>query len=85
MKGTLYGKNAQFLEVRVQPCIDSTVVNNDNSTICATYEEQTAWWVGVNLLVYPINTFFDFNDFVSPVKFFIDDTIFFPIMPILGK
>eukprot|EP00347_Sterkiella_histriomuscorum_P022098 403331687 len=85
MKGTLYGKNAQFLEIRVQPCIDPSTINNVNSTICATFEEQTKWWSGVNLLVYPVNTYFDFNDLDSSVKYFIDDTIFFPIQPTLGK
>ncbi|CDW80946.1 UNKNOWN [Stylonychia lemnae] len=85
MKGTLYGKNAQFLEIRVQPCIDPTKENNINSTICATFEEQAVWWKNVNLLVYPVNTYFDFSDFTNPVKYFIDDTIFFPIMPSLGK
>jgi len=39
MKGTLYGKNAQFLEIRVQPCIDPTTINNVNSSICATFDE----------------------------------------------
>lgn len=36
-------------------------------------------------MVYPINTYFDFKDFVDPIKYFIDDTFFWPIMPIIGK
>ncbi len=36
-------------------------------------------------MVYPINTYFDFNDFVEPVKYFIDDTLFWPVMPTIGK
>ncbi len=39
VKGTLYGKHAQFLEIRVQPCLDPTTVDNINSTICANMSE----------------------------------------------
>jgi hypothetical protein len=51
VKGTLYAANAQLMEVRVLPCIDNTVVNNINSTKCATFEEQAAWFNGVRLFL----------------------------------
>ena len=50
VKGTLYGKNAQFIEIRVQPCIDPTTVDNINSTKCATMAEQAAYFKGVRFL-----------------------------------
>lgn len=79
VKGTLYGANMNMIEVRLQPCIDNSVINNINSTICATYDDQAIWYNGKNLVIYLVNTYFDFTDFVSPVKRFIDDTFFWPI------
>lgn len=49
VKGTLYGKNAQLIEIRVQPCLDPSTVDNVNSTICATMAEQAAYFRGVIL------------------------------------
>ncbi len=31
--------------------------------------------------LYPVNTYFDFEDFEDPIKFFIEDAYFYPIMP----
>ena len=39
----------------------------------------------LNLVVYPVNTYFDFNNMVQPVQQFIDDTFFWPILPTMGK
>ena len=75
----------QMIDVRLSPCLDPTTVNNINSTVCASLEDQAKWFNGVNMVVYPINHYFDFNDFNEPVKGFIDDTFFYPIQPFFCK
>jgi hypothetical protein len=57
VKGTLYGKHAQFLEIRVQPCLDPTTVDNINSTICANMSEQAAFYRGVRYWIKSVAQF----------------------------
>ena len=58
----LHRRQVQSQHLKNEGRFDQLVRGKDY--LVCTYEEQTAWWVGVNLLVYPINTFFDFNDFM---------------------
>eukprot|EP00347_Sterkiella_histriomuscorum_P013629 403363988 len=63
-------------QAKVGLCKNSTAANSQK---CASKEEIDSFLEGQTFNVAFINTYFDFNDFVSPIKYFIDDSLFWDI------
>ncbi len=57
-------------------CENSTANNHSCSSMDVINTYLAANYMGVRV----INSYFDYNDLYDPVKFFIDDTIYFPFM-----
>eukprot|EP00347_Sterkiella_histriomuscorum_P003431 403364318 len=63
------------IDVQLIPCSNATT----SKVVCATPKQQEAYFNNVDFQFRFVNQFFDFNDFQSPVKQYIEDKFFIPI------
>lgn len=57
-------------------CRNST---NPNATVCADSQSIDRYFNDKTFSFGFVNTYFDFNDFTDPIKYFIDDSMFYEV------
>lgn len=53
--------------------------------MCASEEEFQKWVSRANVNLIFTNQFFEASDYTSPVKMYLDDTFYWPLIPNLNK
>jgi hypothetical protein len=74
LQGQFYSNNFSYVEIRLFRCVNTTKSSN-----CASNEAIDAYFLKKKFNVAFVNHFFDIKDFESPVKSFIDDSLFWHI------
>ena len=75
MRSIISAKNFNMLDIRLNACVNSTANNNS----CASEADQRAYFKGVNFAIFPVFKYFDFDEYVDPIKSYIDDVQFYPV------
>lgn len=74
LQGDFYSKHFRYIELRLYKCANSST--NDG---CASNEEISDYFKVRKFSVAFVNSYFDFNDYESPIKTFIDDSLFWDL------
>lgn len=72
--GDYYSENFEYLEIKVWKCMNSSTYNG-----CQNNTAIDNFFTGQSLSFAFVNTYFDFNDYVTPIKYFIDDSLFWDL------
>eukprot|EP00347_Sterkiella_histriomuscorum_P023757 403333491 len=75
LQGDFYSEEFRYLDIKLLKCKNST----SSKTICASKEEIDTFFNAKQFKVAFINQYFDFQDFSSPVKQYIDDSLFWEL------
>ena len=73
MHGDFYSDSFKYLEIRLFKCRNITNKNDclDSDSIDKFFDEDLDFSVAF------VNSYFDFTDYDDPIKYFIDDSLFF--------
>lgn len=82
LHGDFYSKDFKYIEIRLQKCLNST---KPNATVCADENTINSFLDPLQFSMAFVNTYFDFNDYVNPIHYFIDDSFFFQLEPLIHK
>ena len=73
LAGDFYSVEFDYLEIRLFKCRqDVNASCQDNATVDAFFNP-------LELSMAYVNSYFDFSDFINPIKYFIDDNLFFTL------
>lgn len=75
VQGDFYRENFQYIEIKLFKCFGTTI----DGEKCASDQEINDYFDNEAFSFAYVNTFFDFFNFVTPVKYFIDDSLFFEL------
>lgn len=76
LQGDFYLEDFRYIEIKLMRCV-GTQQGSDEP--CAKDSEIDAYFHSEVMSFAFVNTFFDFFDLKDPVKYFIDDSLFFEL------
>jgi len=76
LQGNFYSENFDYIELKLFKCFNGT-----EGGTCRPQEEIDEFFQNNEMQFAFINTLFDFNDYTSPIKRFIDDSLFWELEP----
>ena len=77
LSGNFYSYNFSYVEIKLFRCYNSS----SSSVICKDYDAITKYFSTLSFSFPFVNTYFDFTDYETQVKTFIDDSLFWEINP----
>jgi hypothetical protein len=80
--GNTYADRYRYLDFSLKFCSNSTFVPNERSKSCKSEKEIQNYIAdnAIDLKFVFTNSFFDGNDFDQTIKYFMDDTFYWPLM-----
>ena len=66
-----------YIELKLYKCV------NDDS--CKEWEEVEEAFDGAKVQFNVANAYFDYQDYAEPIKYFLDDQLFWDVMPGIRK
>jgi len=76
LAGNFYSEQFDYVELKLYKCYNSSATDT-----CKPQEEIDEYFRDHEIQFAFINTLFDFNDYTSPIKRFIDDSLFWELEP----
>lgn len=80
--GNYYSERFRYITMTIKKCDNSSYTPSSSSQYCKTDDEINDYIYNSEItfnLVF-MNTYFDGTDVTNPVKFFMDDTFYWPLM-----
>ena len=75
--GSYFSPNFNYLDIKISKCL--------NETYCHSLSDIENKIAHTQVQFVFVNTYFDSLDYESPIKYFLDDTFFWDIVPFLKK
>lgn len=72
LQGDYYSENFKYLEIRLFKCRNATTKHE-----CKDSDVINKFFEDLYFSVAFVNSYFDFTDYDDPIKYFIDDSLFF--------